>query len=248
MNEYTLDSIIKEYLIETGESSLNKYARYYQLAVSFLRESNMNQSGIPKVVQIDISANDTVNLPLDFLEYNKIGVADRFGNIHSLAQNDNISLLETFNDCGEPTRIKSQPQGIAYRNDNNWRNGECMGRFFGIGGGNSAYGNYKVDYKNGIIVLSNMTNISQSIVLEYLADITSIDKDFKVHPFIVETLKAWIYWKTIQRDAKRSANDKEIARRDFYVAQKWSGKRFSKSTIKEWVQGFRSGNVASPKW
>ena len=260
---YTLDSIIKEYLIEIGDSQLNKYARFYQIAVSGLRELNINTSGVTKTINMPIKVNNTCDLPLDYLNYKVIGLLGADNSIYAIGRNDKLSTLQYFDDCGESS---PQPSALTNINDSvngmspivsslipddytdNYRNGEFMGRMFGVNGGNNGYGEFKIDVENGVILLSNLAPSATYVIMEYLADIESIEGDFEVHPFVVEALKAWIYWKHIQRDRNRSVNEKEVAKQDYNIAARWSKKRFTSSTIEEWKQAFRSGNTMSVKF
>jgi hypothetical protein len=245
MANYTLDSIVKEYTIEVGGSDMNKYPRYYQYGVSGIRELNMNSSGVVKSVELCIEGNSTCNLPPDYLQYKTIGLLGADCRIHSIGRNDTLSL----SGCCAPTQNWGVNSfGMINNFDSNYRNGEFMGRMFGVNGGVNGYGQFRIDVENQIILLSDLAPLSTSIVLEYLADIESVDGDFIVHPFIIEALKAFIYWKSIQRDRNRSIGEKEQAKNDYNVAAKWAKKRFTASTIQEYLEAFRSGNTASVKF
>jgi hypothetical protein len=271
--EYKLDDIVKEFIIEGGNAQMNKYPRFYTIAVSGLRELNMNQSAILRTIEMPIKQNMTCDLPLDYLQYSRIGVLDANGCLKSLAQCDCMSFLQSYNNCGEPevlrpyttsvisttdgsvsdvttsSSVSSSSNGVAFNPyGGNYRNGEFMGRMFGVGGGGSPYGEYRIDRENHILLVSNLMAGTYSIVMEYYADIENINGDFDVHPFIIEPLKAYIYWRSIQRDRNRSVSDKKQAKRDYDIAARWSKKRFTSSTITEWMQAFRSGNNASVKW
>jgi len=260
MAGYTLTDICNELLIEMGEAQSNKFARYFQLGLSCLREQNMDLSGVFKVATLTVSSNDTVDLPSDYLNYSRIALCGRDGQLHSLGRNDNICLDKNYNSCGEvsnennPVPTSSQATTVAgiwwtsdYLDDN-IRNGELIGRFFGIGGGNNANGYYRIDLANGQIQLGRIPTGTDSIVLEYLADINSVDGDFEVHPFLVETVKNWIYWKLIARDRARNGNEKEMAMIDFQKSERISRIRFNSRTADEWLAAFRHGNQASVKW
>jgi hypothetical protein len=255
---YTLGDIVREFLIETGDSNLNRYPRYYQFGTSFLREQNQDYGGAPKMVQLCINDNDTVDLPNDYLQYRVIGTLDHHGNIHSLGRNDKMPI-GNVRDCA-----KIQP---IDRNDSNWlnqvekfgfasidglsqnyRNGEFMGKMFGVNGGNNIYGEYRIDLANGVIQLAKRNVHSHSIILEYIADINAINEDFEVSPFIIEALKAWISWKSIVNDRNRSLGEKQMAFQNYKNADRWAKIRIQRATISEWAAAFRSGNTASVKW
>ena len=270
----TLDNIVKEYLFETGDTQLNKYARFYQLALSGLREFNMNNSGVIKTVQLPIKVNDTCDLPLDYLQYSKIGMIGSNGQINSLGKNDNLSLVRHFDDCGGPiasqATIHSQTRGADSDSNAAWggdlggtvRNSEFMGRMFGVNGGTNSLGEFRIDREHAMIVLSGIISAgfpestaadngqisATSIVMEYLGDISMVDGDFEVHPFMIDSLKDWMYWKSIQKSTNTGRGKVADARSDYFKSSRWAKKRFTSNTIDEWLAGFRSGNTASVKF
>lgn len=253
---YTLDDICKEFLIEGGDTQLNKYARIYTIAVSGLREFNMDTTGIPKVEEICITDIDTVNIPFGCIRPTRIAICGNDGKLHTLGEDNNICLGTNFDCCGVEDRPNfnqnrtrnqvffAEPHFIA----EHIRNGEVMGRFFGIGGGNNANGTYRFDWPSGQIQLGNRCHGSTHITLEYLSDINTISGDFLVHPFIIEALKAWIHWKIVQRDRTRSGQEKEMAMIDFQKAERIARIRFNSNNATDWLMAFRSGNKAAPKF
>lgn len=264
---YTLTNIVNELIIEKGEAQGNRFARYYQLGVACLREQNMDLSGIPKIVSLEVSPNDTVDLPADYMNYTRIALCGMDGQLHSLGRNENLCLNKVYNACGVPSNenntstigasssmtdglssIGGQPWLIIDYPNDNYRNGELMGRFFGIGGGNNQNGYYRFDIPNGQILLGGLPIAIHSIVLEYIADITSNDGDFDVHPFLVETVKDYIFWKSISRDRNRNANEKQMAMIDYQKSERLSRIRFNSRTNEEWLMAFRAGNQAAVKW
>lgn len=256
---YKLKDIVSEYIIEGGGSQLNQFARLYQLAVSGLREFNMNASGITKTEQLPIKVNDTCDLPQDYLQYSKIGLVGSDGMIHSLGRNDNLSMYPVVDDCGGPIPAVNNSvfpefnQFYGYEYNSTARNGEFMGKIFGIHGGKNPYGDFKIDRERGLVLISGLTlpgaAISvRSVFMEYISDINSVDGDFDVHPFMVEALKNWIYWKLIQRDRNRPGSQVDRALHDYNISKRWAKKRFQTATLQEYVSAFRHGNMAGPKF
>jgi len=264
MVDYSLDSVIKEYLIETlGDAQMNRYARYYALGVSFLRENSYDMTGGIIPVELPINDDDTVDLPSNYLNYVKIGLCGRDGVIYALGHNDNLCLDKNFDICGRP--VKQQPN-----NDNisgsdliegslslvvtpefyasHFRNGQMMGRFFGQGGGNNANGYFRIDKASNQLKLNAVNCQAHSVLIEYIADISTSTGDYNVHPFILETLKAWLFWKSIQRDRNHSLGEKQLAEADYWKSYKTSRMRFNSVAISEWKEAIRSGNLGSPKF
>ncbi len=250
----TLDSIVKEYLIEIGDTQLNKYARIYTIAVSGLREFNMDTTGVPKVVDLCISDIDTVDIPFDCIRPTRIAICGRDGLLHSLGEDNSICLGTSFNDCGIPTRSS----GTLYAGQSflgtpnftaeHYRNGEVMGRFFGIGGGNNTNGTYRFDLAKGQIQLGHRHHQATNIVLEYLSDINTIGDDFPVHPFMINALKDYIYWKYIQRDSNKNAGEKQLAERAYEKSERIARIRFSSRTSTDWLMAIRTSNKSAVKW
>ena len=165
----TLDSIVKEYIIESGGATEHNYARLLQLAIKGLREIHIDVSGDPKAVYLTVSDNDTVNLPDDYINYLKIAVCDsETGNVHSLGWNKQMCLPRSYDDCGNISRPENNVNqqgvsdgtsigGVWLGYDGGFsRNGEVVGGIFGIGGGANRNGYYRLDEANKMIVLQSM--------------------------------------------------------------------------------------------
>ena len=70
MAQYTsVDEIIQDLLIEEGKSSEHEYLRYFNLALSGLKELNFDTVRQVKVIQLEIDHKNTVNLPTDYVAY-----------------------------------------------------------------------------------------------------------------------------------------------------------------------------------
>lgn len=255
MTTNTLDSIVREYLLEVGDSNLNRYARLMTIAVSGLREIRMDVSGVPTTILLTVTDSDAANLPHDFVSLIRVAICDAGGNLKALGMNENMCLPRDFDKCGNDaidTDDVGGGFGISFNGlegfSDNIRNGEFVGRMFGLGGGGNIYGNYRIDWERGTINFGNLLTGVSTVVLEYLSDLSLVNGDYQAHPFIIETLKAWIYWKDIQRKVSVGLGEKQIAERQYYLAEKQSKRRFSNHTIQEWLQAFRQSNKSAPKF
>jgi len=248
-----LDQLIREYIIEKGEDSENKYWRYLQLGKSSLRELDMDVSGVRSTAYLEVSDNDTAPLPSNYINYYRIAACDRQGNLQSLAFNPNMCLNHTFDDCGNP--IKSQEQeGIqeffgfpTYQTyTNSFVNGEFVGKFFGIGGGNSIYGTFRIDKANNVIQFGGLR--TTHLVLEYLANMNDIDENFEIHPYIYECLKNRIDWRLKAFDTKISLGEKQLSEQIYWKSHILAKKRYSSDRLKDWYDAVRKNNVATYKF
>lgn len=226
----TADILVREMLIETGESTLHKYARYLQYIISGLREFNLDTSGIPKAVLLTVNSNNTVDLPSDYIAYIRIATCGDDGNLHHLGHNPKMCYLET-DDCGDLKKATGTGEGsFSDAEGGHLRNDEAIGRYFGVGGGNNANGYFRIRPRDGYIELQGFDD--STVWLEYLADIERNEEgEFKIHPYLVEALKDWIQWKVIQRNIRMPANAKILAKQDYRNSRDIAKRRFSSFTI-----------------
>lgn len=261
MVKFSLDQVIRELMIELGESSENKYARYLQHGISGLREFNFdlsaNNGGSPTCVYLNVNDNQTADLPKDYINYVKIATIDCHGNIHSLGLNNSMAFNNAVDSCGNPIAVV--PVSNSSSNDNafftggswdgyadNFRNGELVGRLFGIGGGSNPFGYYRINTSTGQIQLGSVT--TELIFLEYLSDLSLVDGEYFVHPYCVETLKSYIYWKINLRNPRQSGNVKGEARQEYFNEYFRSKARFYSMNEREWLDTFRKINTAATKF
>jgi len=227
-------------MIEFGENSPHKQARYLQYGISGLREFWLDVNGVAKMVLLSVNANGTVDLPEDFIAIIKIAVCGADGNLHHLGVNNNMCPI-SHDDCGEEKKTVGTTGGdwgCVNTDNDHFRNGENVGRYFGIGGGNNINGYYKIDKKNHIIILQHFAG--DSVYLEYLGDMErNSDGMFEVHPYLYEAIKAFIFWKSIQRDRNRSANEKQLAYVDFNREQGRAWRRYTSFTKEDAMQVIR---------
>lgn len=241
-----LDNLIRELLIETGETSLHKYPIYLQHGLSGLREFNMD-TGVPKVALLTVNSNDTVDLPSDYIAYTQIAVCDVNGNLKPLGINRKMCAL-VADKCGNLQANDGTPGTALFENweGGDFRNGQDLGRKFGLGGGTSGVGYYKVDERGGYIALQGVA--ASKIMLEYVADLErNQNGEFAVHPYLVEAIKSWIYWRMMQRNARIPANEKMLAKEDYLSAKSKAKRRLASFTIEEAYQAIRKAFTPSPK-
>jgi len=261
-SNYLLDHVVSEWLAENGKPE-NQRARLYTIALSCLREINMDVNGIIKIVELSINDNDTVDLPEDFMNYSKIGIVGYDGRIHCLGRDNSISLNPTFNNCGVQvanpnTNNLGDPEisnfdypffGLPYAGYF-YGLGDGNGGLFGLGGGNNNIGYYRLDRATNQLWLANMNILSgTTIILEYVADVSVGDgSDFLVHPYIIDTVKNWISWKYVNGDRNTSLGEKQLRRHEYFNSLRISKNRYGSSTIEEWYAALRTQNTASPRF
>lgn len=252
---YFLDSVVSEWIAENGKSEAQR-ARIYTIAVSGLREMNMDVNGIIKIVSLSINDNDTVDLPEDFMNYSKIGIVGADGRIHCLGRDNSINMNPAYNDCGVQianpnTQNSDYPfGGLPYAGSFYGLGGDTNGGIFGLGGGNNNIGYYRLDRPGNRLLLANMNVLAgATIILEYTADINASSAgDFEVHPYIIDTIKNYISWRYVNGDRNTSLGEKQLRRHEYFNSLRISKSRYGASTISEWAAALRTSNEAAPRF
>jgi len=251
-----LEKVVRELLIETGRTE-HRFFQALQLGISCLRELEFDVTGSPVIKELPVTELDTVNLPDDYLNYIRVGFTNKHGYFQELGRNKNISLNRTLDDCG--TRIKkkidnSDPDyaynaafsGTEYGSAH-YRNNENIGRYYGLGGGTNANGSFKIDKNYQQIQLDCYIG-GDTITLEYLADPNKTNGEFDVHPFAVETVKAWIDWKLNENNPNVSIAVSQSKKMLYGSNKKLLRSRMASMSVQDMLQAFRKGNKASPKF
>src|SRR3990167_2362486 len=168
MIRFTLDTILRDYLNLKDENSPHTYARLVRIDKMGLRDFNLDISGAPKTVQLDLDLNLlTAPLTNDYITYKRIGMCIN-GRMFPLGYNPDMCKLKTFDDCGNVEAKGTGETGVFMPQPLHVRNGEQMGAYFGLGGGNSVYGYYMINEPQGEIQFSSLLS-GHEVVLEYLS-------------------------------------------------------------------------------
>ncbi len=253
MNHVTLDSIIKNYLIERGDNTKHGYQRYLQLAINGLQDMNYDVSG--QLEYMDVELDNSMSIPIPPDTVNIVSVMFRLKNELIVSANDSSLNMSTSYKCGKavaPTNENANDvQGYfdqRYRFTEreitkHWRNGEPTGAFFNEHGGNPY--RFKVNHQMGVVELSS--NHPRNVILSYLPTEKTINGAHLVHPFLKEPLIAWLNYAD-----RRSKNVSKALINDYkhtYVQVKeHARKRFNAFTKEDFLNAVRKGYSAAPKF
>lgn len=251
MTTMRLDDIIKDLLNEMGEESPHKYSQLLAMGRGALRELNMDISGTAKIAVfgtitgngVDYEINTSTlsaSLPSDYISYKRVGVC--INNVmRPLGYNPRLCLDKMYDDCGNP-EVRSSRVGddVFLEYPLHYENGEMLGAYFGVGGGNNSFGYYRIDENFGQIQFGSLIS-GHPVVMEYLADTEKVNGDFLIHPYIAEAVKAAIAWRYIRN--RRGVTLGEIAqkRAEYYNQRKLASRRETSFTLDEAYQYNRIG-------
>lgn len=254
----TLDEVVREYLIESyGASQVDaRYPRFYQIGASGMRELQSDVGWNWSQTKLDLRANNTAALPDGYVDWFRVGICsgDR---ILAFTENKNpCSISLSLDDCGQVKKRAAQ-DNVKFNLDSHFlythqwnrysKDGQFVGRDFGARGGFPMYGTFQINEEEGYIYIESDILDRDSLVLEYA---TILPKDEKgnilVHPYKAEALKAWLYWKSIQRLRSNNQGEKLAAEAEYYKQKKKARKRINAMTMQEVIGATRKGFGPAP--
>jgi len=214
------------------------------------------------------TTNNTAEFPDDFVDWSKIGVVGSDGIVYALGENKNINqsqayatangstydsdndgLLERVDskgatDSGSPSVGSDLNDGMDSYVFRNYVYGGNEGRLYGAGGG-QYYAEFRVNMDQNRIELRGNSSINE-IVIEYIAD-EARSTNPSVHVYAEEALRAYIYYKIIERKSSVPANEKMRARSEYYNERRLANARIKSFTKEEALKTIRKNFKQAPK-
>ena len=225
----SVDECINAYMDESEQGN-HKYFKLWNLAYRALTELGLDFFYSVKSVKLAVNPNLTVTLPADYLNYTKVGVLNAQGEIIPLSVNNTLTTAFDM----QPTRIAQtqdptvftgySPQGIVWWN---YWNGYGLSNLYGLPSGSPFVGSFKIDNKNGVIVLDEYFAFDY-IMLEYISS-PQQGQDYYVPIQFKEAVIAYLRWKDIislPTSRKGSLGDKRDRRADYYNERRLAVARY----------------------
>lgn len=237
-----------DFLSNTSEVLVANYARRGLKEMDF----DFGQKIASRKVSVDTS-KQTATIPTDCVDIIKVGVVGSDGMVYVLANNKNInySHADTATDtAATPDKTPTDTPGGSQQDSfsdfvfhNYFANG-TYGQLYGLGGG-QRYGEYRINWSEKRIEFSSTNDLTE-VVIEFLTD-SYLDSDPTVHTYAEEALRAYIYYRLIERKASVPMGEKQRARKEYYNELRKAKSRLSSFTKEEALQVIRKNFKQSPK-
>lgn len=218
-----LKEIVYAYM---DEAQLNtaSFRRLWGIAVRGVEDLNMDVVPNIKSCRLCVDGNLTAQLPEDYINWSKVGVLNEQGEVATLKYNSTLTLYGST----DTRRLTKNTDAIGidlgrisdlfYLNYFDYSYGYGAVNLFGISGNEATkIGDFRIDEKNGVIILDNCFP-TDYLIMEYLAA-PSEEDGFKVAIQAQEALIAWVSWHDIIQLAasrKVSIYDKTQRERNYY--------------------------------
>jgi len=266
-NKVKLSQIIKDFILtldgddyasNVSDSAIRNFA------LRGIREIGFDLGKKVRSLKLSIASNDTVALPDDFVDLIKVGVVDSNNVVRVFGSNKNINYSQEITDqkvtgpmdIPENQIFKVKDSKTSTSNSTSEGNLDVyifenyvyqggIGRLYGSGGGNLS-GGYRLNLDQNRIEVDSNDNYSE-VVIEYVAD-EARSFDPEVHVYAEEALRAYIYYKLIERKSSVPSNEKARARAEYYNERRKANARLSNFTKEEALKTIRKNFMQAPKY
>jgi len=278
MNYVPLRQIIDDYVITLDTDDFANSPSdiaIRNVALRGIREFGFDITSRVKSIKKDINtANNTVDLPDDFVDLIKIGIVGSDGVLRVLSQNKNINYSRQITQVnGADTTSQSDSQSgpldidnnlVLNRSDDkdststssisnnslqyvfdNYAYQGGLGRLYGTGGGHLA-GEYRLNLDQNRIEVDTANGASE-LVIEYVSD-EARSTNPVVHVYAEEALRCYLYYKLCERKSNVPANEKARARSEYYNERRKAKARMSNFSKAEALKTIRKNFKLAPKY
>lgn len=220
MKLMTLDKIVRSTLASRNYP-MHWYLQFLHYGVQCLRELNFDVLQNVKSVRLPINSYKAATLPVDFVDYIKVG--NELGQyILPWGEKDDFNRLNKFNTQGnkipygdiEATNgmLPNNWEGFWYTNYINDK-GEHLGRIF----------NNKPGFRNSFQIIRERNEIQldtsftgTTITMDYITDGLTINASNSIHPYATAAIEAFILWKMKDHARQYSLSERQISKDEFY--------------------------------
>ena len=193
-----LTTLVTSYIDESRQTS-KEFRRLWALAFRGLNDLGLDVTWTPKQTLLKVNPNLTVDLPIDYIDWVRVGMFNASGELATLKVNEQLSsykdkssarLSSLTSEIEANITNPDTPFWYGYWGDDDYEH------YFGVGSGLIQPGECKVDAQNMVIILNTDFQYS-NVLVEYISS-PIMDDDYSVDLKAQEAMIAWLRWKDIQ--------------------------------------------------
>ena len=276
-NFIPLSEVVDDYILsiesdDYASSASDNLIRTY--AIRGIREMGFDMSRIIRSLKLPVNTTtNTVALPDDYVDWTKVGVVGSDGLVYVLGENKNLNYSQKYATDDAGNNYDSDGDGLLEREDSksatdsgspsvgseitdgtdsyifrNYVYENNQGRLYGAGGGHY-YGEFRINLDQNRIELKGNNSMNE-VVIEEIADEgrrNSTARATQVHIYAEEALRAYIYYRLIERKSSVPAGEKARARSEYYNERRKANARIKSVSKEEILKTIRKNFKQAPK-
>lgn len=262
VNDFIVTMDGDDYVSEVSDNAIRSFA------LRGVRDMGFDMLKVVRSIKLPVESNNTVTLPDDYVAWTKIGTVGSDGIVYVMGENKNINMSQKYSEISN-NKYDTDGDGLFEREDSksatsggspmadsgitdgmnsylfrNYIHGSDSGGLYGIGGGHY-YGEFRINDDQNRVELKVKNDIKE-IVMEYVAD-EARSSNPRVHIFAEEALRAYIYYKLIERKSSVPGGEKQRARAEYYNERRLANSRINSFTKEELLKTIRKNTKQAPK-
>tara|TARA_R100000388_G_C7228370_1_gene153118 strand:+ start:11 stop:835 length:825 start_codon:yes stop_codon:yes gene_type:complete len=262
VNDFIVTMDGDDYVSEVSDNAIRSFA------LRGVRDMGFDMLKVVRSIKLPVESNNTVTLPDDYVSWTKIGTVGDDGIVYVMGENKNINMSQKYSEINDKN-YDTDGDGLLEREDSrsatsggspladsgitdgmnsylfrNYIHGSDAGGLYGVGGGHY-YGEFRINNDQNRVELKVKNDIKE-IVMEYVAD-EARSSNPRVHIFAEEALRAYIYYKLIERKSSVPGGEKQRARAEYYNERRLANSRINSFTKEELLKTIRKNTKQSPK-
>lgn len=211
-------------------------------ALRGIRQMGFDLARKIKSSKLEVTETNTVELPKDFVDIIKLGLIGDDGKVYVFAQDSNISFSDgPTKGFGSENTVNDSYDSFVFRNFLYEAN---QGNLYGLGGGHKL-GFYRMNLEENRVEIDSSSDFTE-VVMEYVSD-QSLETNPEVHVYAEEALRAYIYYKVIERKSNVPMSEKQRARQEYYNELRKANSRMKSFTKEDALQVIRKNFKMTPK-
>lgn len=215
-----VSEVVGQYL-DLANLGKAEFAKAYRIALRGWRQLNWDIVGTVKRIQVDISQDNTISLPDDFISEINFGESNGNGGIRSYTKVNNFNNETYRDDLVNP---------VGNGSYNNWNNNAYFQGSLGVGS-YTDLGFYQINKAEHKIVLDSSYTTQSYLVLEYLSYTGEDCDDYVINELAQEALLSWIDWQFSKGDRRMGLAEKRDKERSWYKEKSDAKLRIKKLTV-----------------
>ena len=266
-NLVTVSQVVNDFILTLeGDDYANNASDtlIHNYALRGIREMGFDLLQRVRSIKLSAGANNTVDLPDDFVDLIKIGLVGSDGLVYVFGENKNINYSQKYKTDSAGNNLDSDGDGVFDREDaktgtsssgvlsgddffifSNYIYQNNIGQIYGLGGG-FYEGEYRLNLDQNRIELAT-NNPTSEVVIEYIAD-EARSSNPTVHVQAEEALRSYIYYRLVERKSNVPMAEKSRARAEYYNERRKANSRLKSFSQQEALKTIRKNFKQSPKY
>lgn len=252
MRNYTLDNIVRGALMDSGYP-IHWYIEFLNYGTSAVRELNYDVLQNIKSIRLSVNSYKAAKLPCDFVDYTRVGTEDGQYINPWAEKRSSFNRLNKFEDGNKVAYgnveydnyiLPNNYETFWYSTYTNWY-GEHLGRIF----------NHIDQNRNSFVILRERGEIQldqsfsgDEITMDYVSDGLTTDASNLIHPYAVETIKAYIQWKRREHGRHYNRQESELAKQEYYNQLRMLRARMNNIDVQEIKRSLRRYTIPTIKY